>query len=94
MGLIVVVDMDLGPLPSLAVALFVLLAAAAWTGIVATDLGLGAKDRLLLQKDIWIVLAVSAVVVVMVTVRTVNMLRCGGAGLRDSGFRGAWWGLL
>jgi hypothetical protein len=94
MGLIVVVDMDLGPLPSLAVALFVLLAAAAWTGIVATDLGLGAKDRLLLQKDIWIVLAVSAVVVVMVTVRTVNMLRCGGAGLSYSGFRGALWGLL
>jgi len=94
MGLIVVVDMDLGPLPSLAVALFVLFAAAAWTGIVATDLGLGAKDRLLLQKDIWIVLAVSAVVVVMVTVRTVNMLRCGGAGLRCGRFRGTLWGLL
>jgi len=88
--------MDLGPLPSLAVALFVLLAAATWAGVVATDLGLGAKDRLLLQKDTWIVLAVSAVVVVvvMVTVRAVNMLRCGRAGLRYSGFRGALWGLL
>jgi hypothetical protein len=94
MGLIVVVDMDLGPLPSLAVALFVLLAAATWAGVVATDLGLGAKDRLLLQKDIWIVLAVFAMVVVMVTVRAVNMLRCGRAGLRYSGFRGALWGLL
>ena len=75
-------------------ALLVLLAAATWAGVGATGLGLGAKDRLLLQKDIWLVLAVFAVVVVMWTVRAVNMLRCGRAGLRYSGFRGALWGLL
>lgn len=54
-----------------AVALFVLFAAATWTRIIASDLGILANERLARQEHVGIKLRV---IMVMIAVGTMNVL--------------------